>query len=307
LILAAAAGLFYLLSLRFVHTPETSVAILLAGRVLLGAAESATITGALSWGLALGGPENAGRVMAWVGMAMYAAFAAGAPAGSALYASRGFASIAIATAVLPLVTLLVIAPVRAVAPLPVQRPAFTRVLGAVWLPGLGLAFSSVGFGAITTFVALVFAERRWGQAWLAFTALSVAFILARVFLGHLPDRIGGGRVALVSVLIEAAGQAMIWLAPSPALLFAGAALTGFGYSLVYPAFGVEAVRNVPPQSRGLAMGTYTAFLDLALGVANPALGWIARGAGVRSVFLASALTILCGAAVAVRLLSPASE
>src|SRR5207237_5859716 len=112
-----------LLSLRFIGTPETSVTILLIGRALLGAAESAIITGALSWGLALGGSENAGKVMAWVGTAMYAAFAAGAPAGSALYATRGFAAIAIATAVLPLVTVLVIGPIRGVSPVPVSAPA----------------------------------------------------------------------------------------------------------------------------------------------------------------------------------------
>ncbi len=291
LLLATAAGFFYLLSLRFARTPGTSVSILLVGRALLGAAESATITGALSWGLALGGAERAGAVMAWVGTAMYAAFAGGAPAGAALYASRGFAAIALATALLPLVTLVVIAPLRAVPPLPVERPPHTQVIGAVWRPGLGLALGSVGFGSITTFAALLFAERRWGNAWLAFTALASTFILARVFLGHLPDRIGGGRVAFVSVLVEAAGQALIWLAPSPAIALSGAALTGLGYSLVYPAFGVEIVRHVPPQSRGIAMGTYTAFLDMALGIANPVLGSIASGAGVRSVFLASALVI----------------
>ena len=306
LVLATAAGLLYLLSLRFVRAPETSVTILLIGRAVLGAAESAIITGALGWGLGLGGPKNAGKVMAWVGTALYAAFAAGAPAGSALYAAHGFAAIALATTALPLVTLLVVAPLRPVTPPTVARPAFTKVLGAVWVPALGLAFSSVGFGAITTFIALVFAQHRWGRAWLAFTVLSVTFILARVFLGHLPDTISGSRVALVSVLIEAAGQAVIWLAPSPALMFVGAALTGFGYSLVYPGFGVEAVRHVPPQSRGLAMGTFTAFLDLALGVANPALGWIARGAGVRSVFLASTLTVLCAAGIALRLVSTRS-
>jgi NADP-dependent 3-hydroxy acid dehydrogenase YdfG len=37
---------------------------------------------------------------------------------------------------------------------------------------------------------------------------------------------------LVCVLIEAAGQAQIWLAPLPALALLGAAVTGFGYSLV---------------------------------------------------------------------------
>jgi hypothetical protein len=82
----------------------------------------------------------------------------------------------------------------------------------------------------------------------------------------------------------------------------GAAVTGFGYSLVYPGFGVEAVRRAPAESRGLAMGAYTAFLDLALGLANPALGLVAGVAGLGSVFLAGALIVVVSAAVAARLL-----
>jgi len=39
---------------------------------------------------------------------------------------------------------------------------------------------SVGFGAVTTFAALLFADRGWTQGWLAYTAYAVAFILARV-------------------------------------------------------------------------------------------------------------------------------
>ena len=296
------AGLLYLLSLRFIGTPVTSVTILLLGRALLGGAESFIITGALSWGVALAGQQNTGKVMAWVGSAMYVAYAVGAPAGTALYAGYGFAAIALATTLIPLVTLLLVAPLRPVAPPAHARPAFTRVIGAVWVPGLGLALSSVGFGAITTFIVLLFAQHGWGQAWLALTVLSIAFTLGRVVFGHLPDSIGGPRVALVCVLIEAAGQALIWLAPWSALALAGAALTGFGYSLVYPGFGVEAVRRAPPQSRGLAMGAYTACLDLALGLASPALGLIASGAGLGAVFLASTLIVLSAAVIAVRLL-----
>jgi hypothetical protein len=64
-----------------------------------------------------------------------------------------------------------------------------------------------------------------------------------------PDKTGGAGVALVCVLIEAAGQALIWLAPWSTLTFVGAALTGFGYTLVYPGFGAEAIRRAPPQRR----------------------------------------------------------
>src|SRR5438874_3037683 len=90
LLVAAIAGFLYLLSLRFASAPVTSVTILLVGRAVLGVAESLITVGALTWGLAVAGPQNAGKVMAWVGMAMYVAYAAGAPAGTALHTAYGF-------------------------------------------------------------------------------------------------------------------------------------------------------------------------------------------------------------------------
>ncbi|HRY04433.1 MAG TPA: MFS transporter, partial [Beijerinckiaceae bacterium] len=78
----------------------------------------------------------------------------------------------------------------------------------------------------------------------------------------------------------------------------GAGLVGFGYALVFPGLGVEAVRRAPPESRGLAMGAYTACLDLALGASGPALGLIASGFGFTSVFLVSATVVLASTGVA---------
>ena len=46
------------------------------------------------------------------------------------------------------------------------------------------------------------------------------------------------------------------------------------------------------------MGAYTAFLDLAQGLASPTLGLIATGASLNALFLASAITVLCAALVA---------
>jgi MFS family permease len=146
--------------------------------------------------------------------------------------------------------------------------------------------------------ALLFAHRGWANGGLAYTAYAVAFILARILFSHVADAIGGATVALVCALIETAGQALIWLAVRPEMALAGAALTGFGFSLVYPGFGVEAVRRVPAQSRGLAMGAYTAFLDLAQGLASPALGLVATGARLNVLFLVSAITVFCASLVA---------
>src|SRR4051794_18773005 len=101
LLAAALSGLLYLLSLLFLSTPATSVTILLLGRALLGGAESFIITGALSWGLARVEPQSAGSVIAWVGMAMFAALALGAPIGTVLYAKGGFAAISLATMLIP--------------------------------------------------------------------------------------------------------------------------------------------------------------------------------------------------------------
>lgn len=300
---AAASGLLYLLSVTL-PSPTASVSVLLIGRAALGGAESFIITGAVSWGLVLVGPQGAGRVIAWVGTAMFAALAFGAPFGTMLYSAGGFRAVALATAVIPIATLLLVVRLPAVRPqAPGQAGAFRSVAGAVWVPGIAAALSSIGFGAILAFGSLLFATRGWSPVWLAFTAYAVALIGARLGLGHLPDRIGGARVALGSAVVETIGLALIWLAPGALVAAAGAALTGFGYALVYPALGVEAVRRGPPQSRGMVMGMYTAFLDVALGFGTPALGLIAGGAGLDTVFLASAIAVIGAMAFSLWLLA----
>ncbi len=56
----------------------------------------------------------------------------------------------------------------------------------------------------------------------------------------------------------------------------GTFLTGAGFSLVFPALGVVAVKAVPQHNQGSALATYTVFMDLSLGVAGAA-GRIADG------------------------------
>ncbi|ENN89783.1 putative transmembrane protein [Rhizobium freirei PRF 81] len=298
---SSVAGVIYLLSLYAVPNPTISVIMLLVGRGVLGAAESFIITGATVWGLARVGATNAGKVIAWMGTAMFAAFAGGAPIGVAIYGRYGFAGTAAATALAPLVTLALVALLQGVTPERREHHGMLSVVGKIWMPGLGAAFSSIGFGVILSFATLLFTTHGWTPIWLAFTSYAGALIVARLVFGHLPDKIGGARVALACALIEVVGLACMGLASSVVLAAIGAALTGLGYALVFPALGADAVRRAPPQSRGMAMGAYTACLDLALGASGPLLGLVANHTGFSDAFLVSSFCVLCVIPIALRL------
>lgn len=303
LIAAVVAGLLYLLSLALLNVPALSVAILLAGRAVLGGAESFIITGAVAWGLCLVDRQHAGKVIAWVGTAMFAAMALGGPIGSIIYTTFGFSAIALITGLVPLMVLGYLIRMPAVAPhAHGEHASFNTIMQAVWLPGLGAALASIGYCAILAFSSLFFTDMHWRPVWMAFTAFGVALIAARTVVGHLPDQLGGAKVAAIFVIVQAAGLLLVWLAKTSLLASAGAALAGFGYSLVYPGLGVEAVRGITPKNRGTAMGIYTAFLDVAMAVGSPALGWVGGHAGLRAVFLVSAVVAACTAGVAFQLL-----
>lgn len=297
---ACCTGLVYFGSVLFVAQPSLSLAFLVAARFVTGVAEPFIITSALAWGIARVGPEHAGKVIGWAGVALFAAYGLGAPVGAAVYARFGFGGIALSTVLVPLVAVAIVWGMPRLAPVMggAVRPPFYKVLGAVKLPGLALTFGSFGYAAVNAFVVLLFLERGWGGASLAFTSMGAGFILARLLAGHLPDKLGGARVGVVCVGIEALGQLLIWGAPGAVVACVGAALTGAGYALAFQGFGVEAVRRAPPQSRGAAMGGYVVFQDLAMVMAGPLGGWVALQAGMGSVFMFGVVASLVSAGLA---------
>lgn len=302
LVIATISGIFYLLSLTLVRKAIISVIILLIGRAVLGVAESFIISGALVWGMSIAGKANTGKIMAYVGTAMYVAFAVGAPAGTTIFSILGFSGIAWGTAIVPLLALLIIIPRSAGITVTPPKVSIPKVVKAVWLPGLGLAFSSLGFGAVTTFIILFFEKHGWENGWLALTLFATAFVIIRLSLGHLSDKLGGAKVALIFAIIEIVGLLLIGFASHPITAFAGATITGLGYSLVFPGLGVEAVKKAPEESKGLATGVYTAFLDLALGIANPLLGILADARNINLVFTVSGLIVICTIGIAIKLM-----
>jgi MFS family permease len=230
---------------------------------------------------------------------MFAALAIGAPIGMALYQAYGLPATMSACVVAPLIAVAIAFGATSYTSPAGRRLPFYRVVGQIWREGVGLMLQGVGLSGLTAFASLYFAARGWGHAGLVMTAFGVGFIFVRVVLGHLPDRIGGYRVALWSLAVEAIGQGLIWCAPNEVVALGGALVTGFGCALVFPALGVELLKRVLPANRGSAMGAFIAFLDIAYGIAGPAAGLVAGLFGYAAVYLLGAASAILGATLIV--------
>ena len=221
----ALAGVGYIVAAGLPLPPEGRFAALIVARLILGFGESQLVVGALAWGIGTVGQPRAGKVLSWVGMAMYGSLAAGAPVGLWLNHVGGFEAVGAAVVALPLIGLLLSFCIRPVAPPGGRRQGLRSILGVIWQPGLGVALQGVGFAVIGSFISLDFATHHWSGVGFALSCFGLAFVAVRVMFGHLPDRIGGARVAAVSLLIEIAGQMLLWAAPGPGVALLGAALS----------------------------------------------------------------------------------
>ncbi|BAV07083.1 MFS transporter [Filimonas lacunae] len=292
-LLVLVAGVLYVAAGLLSAFHSLALAVLVLSRVIHGVAESMLVTGALAWGIGLVGHGKSGKVMTWNGIAMYAGIAIGAPLSIWLVNTSGVVSAFAVILVLALFSWMATAKLPAIALEATQvRTPFYKVIGLVAEQGMALAFSSMGFACIASFVALLFAENNWQQASLGFLCFGGFYVLTRVFFASFPDKYGGYKVALVSFIIEIAGQLLIAFAPDGITAIAGCALTGIGFSLVFPSLGVLAIKKVTPQMRGTALGAYAAFFDLSLGLAGPIAGIIAGWFNYQAIYLFGAISCL---------------
>jgi MFS family permease len=301
------SGVFMLVSAWLHSLPLLSLICLFIGRLVLGSAESLVGSGSIGWGIGRVGAPNTAKVISWNGIASYGALAVGAPLGVLLVQQFGLWSMGVSIMLLSGLGLALAWPKQASPIVHGERMPFLHVLGKVTPHGTGLALGGIGFGTIATFITLYYASHSWPNAVLCLSLFGACFIGARLLFGNLINRLGGFRVAIACLAVETLGLLLLWLAPSPGLALAGAALTGFGFSLVFPALGVEAVNLVPAANRGAAVGAYSLFIDLSLGITGPVAGAIASGFGFASIFLFAALAALTGLMLSVYLYRQAQQ
>jgi len=288
------SGLLTLISTLLQAFPMPSLIILILGRLLLGVAQGLIGVGTISWCMGQVGVEHTARSIGWNGIASYGAIAIGAPLGVVMVANYGFASLGIALSVLAVGALVLIRNKPSVPVVRGERLSFWAVFGRIAPYGASLTLASIGYGTLTTFITLYYLNRGWSGAAYCLTVFGVCFILSRLLFISAISRFGGFNSAIACMSIETFGLVLLWLAPSTPFALIGAGLAGFGLSLVYPALGVEAIKQVPSSSRGSGLGAYAVFFDLALAIAGPLMGAVALNLGYAWIFFSAALLSVIG-------------
>lgn len=283
------SGFGYLLAALGSGWPLISLILLCLGRVILGIGQSFTGTGSTLWGVGVVGSLHIGRVISWNGIVTYGAMALGAPLGVLFYRMGGLVLLASIIMGVALVAVLLALPRPSVKANKGQPLPFRAVLGRVWPYGMALALASAGFGVIATFITLFYDAKGWDGAAFALTLFSCAFVGTRLLFPNSINRLGGLNVALVCFTVEMIGLLLVGVADEPWMAKLGTFLTGAGFSLVFPALGVVAVKAVPQHNQGSALATYTVFMDMSLGITGPLAGLVMAYFGVPVIYTAAAV------------------
>jgi len=266
--------------------------ILILSRLTLGIGESLGSTGSTLWGITAAGPENTARVIGFNGVSTYGAMAIAAPLGVVLDQAWGLWSLGLFTVLLGGVSLIMASRKADLPVTPGKHLPFVNVMGKVAPHGMALALGGVCYSVLATFITLFYANHHWTGAALCLTSFGVGFIFVRLFLIWTINRYGGFPMAIASLSVVAVGMFLLWQSLHPSMAITGAFFAGFGFSLVFPSIGVEAVKRVDEPNRGTALGVYTAFSDVSFFLVGPVAGAIIGAFGYPSVFLFALVSVL---------------
>lgn len=273
--------------------------------MVVGLGDGWVFTAGVTWSVDLAPEARRGQAIGLFGLAIWTGLSLGPVIGETLFRLGSYDAVWAFAAVSPLAGALLAGrlPDRHTPP---ARSAGRRELlpRAALRPGVALALANVGYGTMSGFVVLHLADAGVGSGAAVFTAFAASVVITRLIAGRLPDRIGPARTALAAFAAEAVGLAVVALAQSLPVALAGAVVMGMGFSLLFPSLALIVVRRVDERTRGAALGAFTAFFDLGVGLGAPLAGAVAALAGYPAAFLLAAGFAGAGALVGVLGLLP---
>ena len=298
-LLTAVAGALYFI--------PAGVPGLVVARLFLGAGEGMVYTAGSAWVVDIAPPEKRGRIIGLYGLAIWSGLTLGPPAGELILRASSFEMVWAFAMAAPLLGAVIAwrIPDTFVYTEPGPDERRTWIERKSLVPGLGLALGTMGYAAVAAFLVLHLDELDIGHGAEVFAAFAATVVLARIFGGWLPDRFGPVPCIIGAGVVESAGLVAIMLADSLPLAIAGALAMGAAFSLLLPSLALLVVNRVPESRRGAAMGTFTAFFDVGIGVGSVGAGVAASIGGYPAAFGFAAVAAACLVLVALSLRSAA--
>lgn len=179
-----------------------------------------------------------------------------------------------------------------------KQSSFWSVLAKVAPFGFCLAFGGLGFATISTFITLYYDYYHWKDGALCLSVSGILFVFSRIVFSNAINTFGGIKVAIASLAVETIGLTIISLSHQSFMALIGAGITGLGFSLIFAALGVMAIKTVPPSDQGSALAGYGLFIDISLGITGPLTGSVADNFGLPYIFPFSVGIVLIGLALA---------
>lgn len=282
------------------HLLATSLAFLVVLRLLLGVAEALVFVAAFAAEADLAPAARRGEALTFFSLSLYVGIAVGPLIGEAAFGAGGFPAVWIASAIVAGIAALVALAV------PETRPTDEAGVAAPGrllhpagiLPGLILMTGVWGMGGYFTLMPpYAIGPLGLDGARLFLLAFGGTVIVARIVGARLPDRVGARRLSGTALLVTATGLGLMGFLPTVAGLLGGTLLLGLGVAFTTPALASLTVSRAPPSERGAALGTFSAFIDLAFGAGPIAMGAVAAASTTPIAFLSAAAVAVIGAVI----------
>ena len=270
-------------------------------RLLTGCAEGMIGASPINWAIMTFGEKHTAKIISYNGVACYGALALGASLGVVIIKYFSFYGLGFLIVILGLMGYFIaeINDNRTVKKsINDEQKSFWNVLGKVAPFGFCLALGGLGFAAISTFITLYYDFQHWQNGALCLSVFGILFVVSRLVFSNTIAKFGGINVAIASLTVEAVGLTVICLATHPYFALLGAGITGLGFSLVFPALGVMAMRTVSSSNKGSALAGYGLFIDISLGITGPLIGGVADYFGLAYIFPFSIGVVLIGLGLA---------
>lgn len=292
-------GIFLMIACYFKFSPWLSLIFLVITRLLTGCAEGMIGASPINWAIMAVGEKHTAKIISYNGVACYGALAIGASLGVTIEHEFSFYGIGILSIILGILGFLFAKTKDNKTNTNIKESqSFWKVLGKVAPFGVCLALGGLGFASISTFITLYYNYFHWNNGALCLSVFGVLFVAGRVVFNNVINNYGGIKVAIVCLLVETIGLLIISFATNSQIALVGAGVTGLGFSLIFPALGVVAIKSAPSSNQGSALAGYGLFIDLSLGVAGPLIGGIADLYGMSYIFPFSAAMVFVGLGLA---------